>query len=94
MTHKGAAHPQFLTRMPLAYVAENVPGAARYRSIIDAFSLPLKVQAQHRGYAARRDTLLWTNAKTLDHLRARLNASLTTPIKVKDVLDLYWFSYR
>ena len=54
-----------LTRMPLANVVENVPVAARYRSIIDALGLPLKVQAQHLGSAARRDTLLWTNARSL-----------------------------
>ena len=53
-----------LTRMPLAYVVENVPGAARYRNIIDALGLPLKVQAQHLGSAARKDTVLWTNART------------------------------
>ena len=47
-----------LTRMPLADVVENVLGAARYSSSINALGLPLKVQAHHLGSAARRDTLL------------------------------------
>ena len=46
-----------LTPMPLAYVVENVLGAARYRSIIGALGLPPKVQAHHLGSATRRDTL-------------------------------------
>ena len=32
-----------LTRMPLAYVLENILGAARYSNIINALGLPLKV---------------------------------------------------
>ena len=42
-----------LTSQPITYVIENVPGVGRYRSIIDALGLPLKVNAHLLGSAAR-----------------------------------------
>ena len=75
-----------LTSQPITYVIENVPGAGRYRSIIDAVGLPLKVSAHLLGSVARRETLLWTNAHPREFLQSYMTASLISPPTFGDFL--------
>ena len=80
-----------LTRQPVNYVVENVLGAGRYMSIINALGLPLKISAHHLGSAARRETLLWTNAYLREFLQSHLTTSLVTPPTVGDFLIQHGF---
>ena len=65
---------------------ENVPGARRYKSIINALGLPLKVNAHLLGSTTRRETLLWTNAHPREFVHSHLTASMVTPTSVGDFL--------
>jgi hypothetical protein len=80
-----------LTLQPVTYVVENVPGAGRYRSIIDALGLPLKISAHLLGSVARRETLIWTNAHTREFLLSHLTASLVPPPTVGEFLIQHGF---
>ncbi len=85
----GSIH--YLTHQPLTYVVENVPGAGRFKSIINALGLPLKVSAHLMGSAARRETLIWTNAHPREFLQSHLTASLVPPTTVGDFLIKHQF---
>ena len=80
-----------LTSQPITYVLENVPRAGRYRSIVDALGLPLKVSAHLLGSASPRETLLWTNAHPREHLQSHMTASLVTPTTIGDFLTAHGF---
>ena len=80
-----------LTLQPLTYVVENVPGAGRYKSIIDALGLPLKVSAHTLGSAARRETLIWTNSHPRAFLQSHLTAAQVMPTTVGAFLSEHKF---
>ena len=79
---------------PLNYVIENVPGATSFAAIVEALGMPLKVHAHLLGSAARRDTILWTNCRSLQHLRAHLHNSQKPIYPVGALLANHGFDAR
>ena len=79
---------------PLNYLIENVPGATTFAAILEALEVPLRVQAHQLGSAARRDTVLWTNCRSMTHMRSHLQRSEKEPYTVKTLLDDLKFSPR
>jgi hypothetical protein len=81
-----------MVHQPITYVIENVPGAGRFKSIIDALGLPLLVSAHRLGSSARRETLLWTNSHTREFLQSHLTASQVPVVSVGEFLTLHGFN--
>ena len=76
----------------LNYVIENVPGAASYYNILDALGVPIIVQAHLLGSYSRRDTLLWTNSRSLSHLREHYRQSQVPVQTVQSFLEDFQFA--
>ena len=68
------------------WVFENVPGAADFPEILQAFGEPILVRAHHLGSVAKRDTLLWSNIKTVDFLRRHYASQVRPPTTVGEFL--------
>lgn len=80
-----------LADQPLHYVIENVPGAGRFKNIVDCLGLPLTMSAHQLGSSARRETLLWTNAHPREFLQSHLTTSRVPITTMGEILRLHGF---
>ena len=79
---------------PLNYLMESVPGATTFSAILEALDVPLRVQAHHLGSAARRDTVLWSNCRSMVHMRSHYLRANQPIYSVRSLLEDHKFSPR
>eukprot|EP00873_Tetraselmis_striata_P014049 jgi/Tetstr1/434313/TSEL_023419.t1 len=73
-----------------SWIIGNVAGAAWFPRLSEALGEPML--AHELGSSARRDTLIWTNAQSIECLRSHYHASMQRPREVGELLVKHGFS--
>eukprot|EP00873_Tetraselmis_striata_P003319 jgi/Tetstr1/423583/TSEL_014255.t1 len=74
----------------LSWIIGNVAGVAWFPRLSEALGEPML--AHELGSSARRDTLIWTNAQSIECLRSHYHASMQRPLEVGELVVKHGFS--